>query len=164
MKKTLFLGLAILLFAGLFLMACSDDFDEVIMGDFSLKVSLDKTRARSGDKVTATVTFKNLSGKDIEAELPDWIAAEGGQTKEDILSAVFLTEGSEWGFNDILFGQPLPKIVIESGAVIEKNFEYIIKGSSNLRVQAGAFFISKSYPTYHEGKQIESKTLKVRVN
>ena len=163
MKKTLFLGLAILLFAGLFLMACSDDFDEVIMGDFSLKISLNKTRARIGDKVTATVIFKNLSGKDIEAELPAWIAAGGRHSKDDILIANFTSERFEWVFEDIGF-DPLPTILIKSGDVIERKIEHVIKGSKNLKVYAGAFFITPSYPTNSYGKQIESKTLKVRVN
>ena len=104
MKKVFILGLAILPLAGLLMTACQNNggeneggsrtsqngnVKEVIVGDFSLTVTLDKTVARIGDTVTATVVFKNLSNRDIEAELPDWIAAEGFQNKEDILIAVF---------------------------------------------------------------------------
>jgi hypothetical protein len=135
---------------------------EVIVDGFSLTVTLDKTEARIGDTVTATVVFKNLSGKDIEAELPDWIAAGGFRSKEDILTATFIPEGTDLAFEDILF-EPRPKILIESGAVIERKFEYAITASGNLEVHAGAFFIAAAYPANSYGVQIVSGPIKILV-
>jgi hypothetical protein len=81
-----------------------------------------------------------LSGRDIEAELPDWVAADGGRNKEDILGAVFISyEDFEWAFNMIAVDQR-PIILIENGAVIERKFGHVITESRDLKVHAGAFF------------------------
>ena len=131
-------------------------------GSFSLMVTLDKTEVRIGETITATVIFKNLSGRDIEAEIPDWIAANGGLSKEDIVTAIFAPIGAIWGFPDILFPNR-PKILIESGLMIERKFEHTITESENFQVQAGAFFIT---PTDHEhthGEKIFSNPIIIKV-
>jgi len=174
MKKSSILRLVILLLVGLLISACQNNENgslvsrgvtenekEVIAGDFSLTVTLDKTEARIRDTITVTVVFKNLSDIDIEAELPDWIAAGGGRNKEDILDAVLLYEGVEWGFLDILF-KPRPKILIENGAVIERQFEFTVTEKKNFEVHAGAFFITQS-TVYPEGMQTVSTSLKIKV-
>ena len=120
--------------------------EEVIVKDFSLKVTVDKTMTKVGDTVTATFVFKNLSGEDIEAELPGWIAELGGQNTEDILRVNFIRASQ----NPVLWlspdksSKPLPKILIESGAVIERKFKHTLKGSYNLEVYAAAFFITNA--------------------
>ena len=133
-----------------------------IVGDFSLTVTLDKTEVNVGDTVTATVVFKNLIGKDIEAELPDWIASGGGRSKEDILDAVLLHEGVEWAFIDIAFFGPKPKILIESGDIIERQFELNVTEKKNFEVHAGAFFITPD-TVYSEGMQAVGTSLKIKV-
>ena len=164
MKNKLFLTM--LCAIGLCLiMACQSNGEEVIGKDFSLKVTVDKTRAKVGDTVTATVVFKNLSGEEIEAELPGWIAELGGQNTEDILLAHF-TKVEEalvvFILPDILF-EPLPKILIESGAVIERKFRHVIKESGKLCVIAGAFFITTDTTAPRFARiSCESKTIKVR--
>jgi hypothetical protein len=166
MKKAFILGTAFLLLAGLLTVACENKDEEngkrVAEDDFSLTVTLDKTVASIGDTVTATVVFKNLSGRDIKAELPDWIASYGGKSKEDILEAEFIPEGSEWGFIDIKF--PRPKILIGRGDVIERQFERAVTELGNLEVRAGAFFIAAKYPTTnHIGMQIASDPIEILV-
>ena len=166
-------AIAVLLLCGVYVTGCvgadeENEFKhkntmEVIVGDFSLTVTLDKTEARIGDTVTATVVFKNLSDRDIEAELPDWMAAGGARSKEDILSVAFIPVDSEIVFYDIEAKPPLPKILIESGAVIERRFEYGMTGSGNLEVHAGAFFITAAYPTNSYGMQLAINPIKLKV-
>ena len=162
MKKKLFLTALCAIGLCLFL-ACDFNGEEYIVGDFSLTVTVDKTNAKVGDTVTATVVFKNLGGRDIEAELPDWIVTGNKQSKEDILYAAFASEMNfEWVFPSVGF-EPLPKILIESGVVIEKTFEHKITSSKNLKVHAAAFFLTETYPTTGYGLQIESKPIKIKV-
>ncbi|MCL2410967.1 MAG: hypothetical protein FWC97_04915 [Treponema sp.] len=136
--------------------------DKVIVGDFSLTVTVNKTEASIGDTVTATVVFKNLGGRDIEAELPDWIAAAGGKSVEDILDVVFVPEGVEWAFVDISF-EPRPKILIKSGAEIERQLEYTVTESGFLEIRAGAFFITTPETALKHGVQILSNPIRIRV-
>ena len=137
--------------------------DEQVVGDFSLTVILDKTEAKIGDTVTATVVFRNLSGRDIEAELTDYVAAGGGQSKEDILEAVFLPEGVVW-VNELFGFRPRPKILIESGAVIERKFEYVTTSSGDLEARARAsFFPISSTATNPFGTYIYSNPIKIKV-
>ena len=104
MKKPFIFVPAILLFAGLLMLTCDFNGDEVIVGDFSLTVTVDKTVVKKGDTIKTTVVFKNLSDRDIEAEIPDWLVVsirrskgiECAFRKEDILYSVLL-ENSEWG-------------------------------------------------------------------
>ena len=180
MKNLFVFGLAI--FAGLFLMACIggdnggqnssriilDDPKEVIAGDFSIKMALDKTEASVGDIVTATVIFKNLSDKDIVAEIPDWVTGMirkpiEDYTAEDILFVCFVTwDDFEWNFIDIGILER-PTILIECGAVIERQFEYTITSLGNLEIHAGAFFISPADTANIYGEQIFSKPIKITV-
>ncbi|MCL2042741.1 MAG: hypothetical protein FWG89_01230 [Treponema sp.] len=171
MKKSNVLGLAILFFAGLFTVACANDNSGtannidprgVTMGDFSLSVTLDKTEARIGDTITAIVVFKNLSGRDIEAELPDWIAAKGGQGIEDILQSILVPEGVEWFFPSIKF-EPRPIILIESGAVIERLFEHTVTESGDLEILGGAFFNTADDTANPYGIQIVRNSIIIKV-
>jgi len=170
MKKSFILGLAILPLTGMLAAACiytTGNGEDITTKDgFNIKVTLDKTMAKVGDTVTATVVFKNLSGEDIEAELPGWIAELGGQNTEDILVAI-LTHSDDgflkWIPPDILF-EPLPKILIESGAVIERKFRHAIKESGKFCVVAGAFFITATDTADPRGARIycNSRTINVR--
>ena len=167
MKKKQFLTLtAILFFTGLFMMACPRDTAPIGLPDFIITVTLDKTEVRVGDTVTATVVFENIRGGDIEAELPGWIAEKGGQTKKDILDVVFSTSrpGFLWENLDSLF-EPRPKIFIERGAVIVREFEHIITASEDLYVTAGAFFITAtcSYPNGSGIKMRSSPPIRITV-
>jgi len=178
MKKSNVLVLAILFFTGLFTVACANDNSgtnidprtfaddpkeaEVVVGDFSLSVTLDKTEARIGDTITATVVFKNLSGRDIEAELPDWIAAKGGQGIEDILQSILVPEGLKWFFPSIKF-EPRPIILIESGAVIERLFEHTVTESGDLEIRGGAFFITADDTANPYGIQIVRNSIIIKV-
>ena len=145
MKKKQFLTLtATLLLAGLFMMACIA-VSKPGLPDFSVTVTLDKTEARVGDTVTATVVFRNLRGGNIEAELPGWIAAKGGKSKEDILHVVFTPEENfDWFYYEqaliCIKADVRQKFLIERGAVVEKKFEHTITVAGNLYVHAGAFF------------------------
>ena len=170
MKKQFVLWLIIMPLAGLFLVVCDFNGEEVIVKDFSLKVTVDKTEAKKGDTVKTTVVFKNLSGRDIEAELPDWLTVGIRQSKgidytfskEDILTA-YLVEKADWWFNSVEARPPLPKILIESGDVIVREFEHTVTGSKNLKVQAAAFFITPGYPTTGYGLQIENRPIRITV-
>jgi len=147
MKKKLLLVPVILLFTGIVLLACTTGYggDENITREgFYLKVTVNKTRVKVGDTVTASAIFKNLSGKNIEAELPGWIAAEGGKSKDDILRTFLAPSDNaflDWSPPDILF-EPLPKILIKSGVEISQKFKYTLKESGIFVVVAGAFFIA----------------------
>jgi len=80
MKNKFILGLAILPLIGLVSMACVGIEDYFA---YNLTVTLDKTEARVGDTVTATVVYKNKCAGDMrDVELPKWIAAEGGKSKK----------------------------------------------------------------------------------
>jgi len=175
MRKTFILGIVILLLVGLLISACQNNENgslasrtatengkEVIVDDFSLTVTLDKTKARIGDTITATVVFKNLSGRDIEAELPDWIAARGGRSKDDILSAVFVPEGEKVSYPGVKFDGPLPKVLIESETVIERKFEHTITESKNLEARAGAYFFTDTAESL-SGLQIAINPIKIKV-
>ena len=139
------------------------------MKDFSLKVTVDKTTAKKGDTIKTTVVFKNLSDKDIEAELPDWLVVGYRESKgieytfikEDILCA-YLTEDTEWWFNSVEVKPPLPKILIEKGDVIVKEFEHSVTGSKNLWIQAAAFFLASGYPDDY-GLRIENRPIRIKV-
>jgi len=170
MKKLLILGLAILLFAGLILLACAEEEDviedEVIMGDFYLKVTLNKNRARIGDKIIATVTFKNLSDKDIEALIPGWMHAImrkpiNEYTVEDIIYIYINTqEIFDMDFLDI-GNEGGPEILIESGALIIRQFEHTVY--TNLYVHASAFFIIPAEAINGRGRQIYCNPIKITV-
>jgi len=169
MKKKLFLTM--LCAIGLCLIvACDFNGEEVIVKDFSLKVTVDKTEVKKGSTVKTTVVFKNLSGRDIEADLPDWLVVgirdskgiDYAFSKEDILVA-YLVENTEWAFNSVEARPPLPKILIERGDVIVREFEHTVTGSKNLKVQAAAFFIASGYPTTDYGLQIENRPIRIKV-
>ena len=169
MKKPFVLGLAILFVAGLAMTACPRDIDTAPIGlpDFSVKVTLDKTEARVGDTVTATVVFRNLRGGDIEAELPGWIAERGGQGKEDILDVVFLLARDfncvfPWDDPHMIF-EPRPKILIAREEVIKRKFEHIITVPEDLLVRAGAFFFTACSHLDGLGIQATSDLLKITV-
>ena len=150
MKKEIYSGLSILLmtvilfFTGLIMMACPRDEAPFLPTGYSVTLTLDKTEARVGDTVTATVVFRNLIGRDIEAELPGWLSAQGGKNAEDILDVIFTPVGEfTWGDRDIYF-EPRVKILIERGAVIERKFEHTITTIVDLEILAAAFFITAS--------------------
>jgi hypothetical protein len=132
------------------------------VGDFSLTVTLDKTEAMIGDTVTATVVFKNLSDRDIEAELPDWVA-KWGPIKENILSAIFTSDRDfVWMFPGVE-ALSRSKILIERGAVIERKFEHVITVKENLEVHAGAFCIADTDTVNPHGVDIVSGPIKIKV-
>ena len=141
MKKSLFLGLAILPFAGLLLMTCSG----VHTSEFkiSLTMTLDKTEASIGDTVTATVVWKNLSS-DVEVELPNWVTNRGGTSKEDILFAIFTTkEDINWPDELASYDNTVvkrQKFTLEKDEVIKRTFTHTITEAEDLYVQAAAFF------------------------
>jgi len=168
MKNKLFLTMLCAIWLCL-IMACQSNSEDTIMKDFSLKVTVDKTVAKKGDTVKTTVVFKNLSGKDIEAGLPDWLVVGIRQSKgidyafskEDILVA-YLVENSEWAFNSVEARPPLPKILIEKGDVIVREFEHTVAGSKNLKLQAAAFFLAPGYPDDY-GLRIENRPIGIKV-
>ena len=168
MKKSLVLKPAALFIAGLFMSACPVDTTEAITDDFSLAVTADKTSAKVGDTVTATVVFKNLSGGDIEAEIPDWLIGTlrkpiEDYTVEDILFTYFITwDNFEWDFIDIaIFNRPV--ILIKSGAVIERQFKHTVTESKNIEIHAGVFFITTPETAMNYGWQIVCSPIKIRV-
>ena len=140
--RTALFKLVIPLVAGLFTIACIGH--EPIF-KFDLKVTLDKTEARVGDTVTATVVYKNTNDKGIEVELPDWIVAEGGKSKEDMLVAIFTPEG-EFKWSDFILAihdvepQKRPKFFLKKDEVVIRKFQHTIAEEENLEVNAGAFF------------------------
>ena len=164
MKKYITLTLtAILLFAGFASMAC--DFQErPLPPKYILTVALDKTEASIGDTVTVTVVFKNITGKDIEAELPGWIAERGGKNKEDILYVFFDNDvRNPWLHDYNSLFEPRPKIFIEKEDRIERKFEYTVTESGYLYIIAGAFFIDSNVNPYGTGIQILNHPVKITV-
>ena len=164
MKKSFVLGLAILFVAGLAMTACIGIAKPGAL-DFSLTVTLDKTETSVGDTVTATVIAKNVSGRRIHAELPDWIAAEGGRYMEDILHVVFTPDG-HFGFledkQDILF-EPRPSIIIERGAVLKRKFKHTIKKQEDFYVLAGVFYYTTNAQNFPGTQGLSNRILiKVR--
>ena len=80
MKKVFILGLAFLLLAGLLTVACknvgegnvknlinssneTENETEVIVGDFSLTISVEETTLQQGQDIEVIAVFKNQSGK-----------------------------------------------------------------------------------------------------
>ena len=141
MKKSIILGLAILPFTGLVSMACVNYTSEF---RYSLTVTLDKTEASNGDTVTATVVYKNTNYKDIEVELPEWIVAEGGRIKEDILRVVFTTEEYFKWADYIPSSQGIEtkaiQLIIKQNEEIKRTFTHTITAEDDLYVHAAAFF------------------------
>ena len=149
MKKSIILWLAILPFAGLVLTAC----DHFPFFSYDLTITLDKTEARVGDTVSATVVYKNTCYADLrEVELPKWIAAEGGRSKKDILRAVF-TSDEEFEWADYIPPSPVIdtktiRFKIKKDEVIRKTFTHTITSEEDLYVHAAAFFkygVDESY-------------------
>ncbi|MCL2400862.1 MAG: hypothetical protein FWC91_14105 [Defluviitaleaceae bacterium] len=143
MKNKLFLA-AILLFAGLFMTTCFHDVDEI---PFIVGVTVDKTEASIGDTITATVVFWNVSSRDIKAQIPAWLVSIMNKpiedyTIEDILYVRFATEAHGMWPSREKDMEPLPSVFIEKGTVIKRQFEHIVTESKDIRVHAGAFFIT----------------------
>lgn len=173
-RKILTTGLLIIVVLSVFaLTGCKNEEEtmngkEKIVGNFSLTVTVDLTTPKIGDTITATITFKNLSDNDIEAEIPDWLVATMNKpiedmTIEDILFAYFVTwDDFIWEFVDIAVEQR-PSILIEHGTVIERQFEYTVTASGNLEIHAGAFFIVSSDTANFYGMQIVSTPIKFTV-
>jgi len=138
MKKAFILGLAIMPFAGLVSMSCAN-----VDGLFrwNLTLTLDKTEARVGDTVTATVVYKNTNYTDIDVELPDWIVAEGGRYKEDMLRVVFTTEKDDYIWNGIPFAYSKAiRFKIKKNEEIKKTFSHTITAEEDLYVYAAAIY------------------------
>lgn len=146
MKKKLFLTTAILLFAG-FITACTTEFA------YSLNVTVDKTEAKIGDTVTATVAFRHFASSGMnrreEIELPRWIVAEGGNRKDDILRVVFTPERDfEGDFFWLGWEPPYPgnettvrrTVRIRRGEEIRRQFRFTITETKDLYVQAAVFY------------------------
>jgi len=168
MKNKLFLGMAFLPLIGLVSMSCANIYP---LGGWNLTMKLDKTEARVGDTVTATVVFKNIGSGDMrEVELPKWIAAEGGRSKKDILRAVFTTE------EDINWADYIPpsqgidtkaiRFTIKKDEEIRKTFTYIITEEEDLYVHAAAFFkyedIDEILPVMDENHNMKPEKIKVQ--
>lgn len=114
---------------------------EIIMGDFSVILTVDKTEVKVGEDISATMSLKNISGHDITLEIPDWIAYLGKKNKEDILQIIFLPENLEsiWMFEAVAVLER-PRITIEPDEVIERTVKYEVTEKENLKVSAGAFY------------------------
>ena len=142
-NNKLFLTISIPLFAGLALTAC-ETANESVFG-LSITVALDKTEARIGDTVTATVIYKNINNGSIEVELPDWIVSEGGKNKQDMLIAVFSPEG-DFNWHDYhanipdVESQKRPKFLIKKYEVVMRIFNHTITETENIEVNAAVFF------------------------
>ena len=145
-----------------------DNQKEVIVGDFSLTITLDKTEASIGDIITATVVLRNMGTRDIDAEIPDWLVASKRKpiedfTAEDILVAPFFSgDDFRWVFRDIAVLNR-PAILIKGGAVIKRQFEHVVTETGNLEVRAGAFFITPDNAADNYGMQIVSGPLNIFV-
>lgn len=114
---------------------------EIIMGDFSVILTVDKTEVNVGEDISATFRIKNISGNDITLEIPDWIAYLGKKNKEDILQIHFLPENLEsiWMFEAVAVLER-PRVTIETDEVIERTVKYEVTEKENLKVSAGAFY------------------------
>ena len=157
--KKLFLSITILVITGLVSTACVEYFYSNEF-KFTLTVTLDKTEAIIGDTIIATAVFKDISTlslaqkKPYEVELPDWIVAEGGKNKEDILRVVF-TANEDFNWDDYL--QPYKnietkikrKVKIKGGEAIKKEFKYTITEAKDLEVHAAAFYIEGDFHFYY---------------
>ena len=142
MKKSIILALAILPFTGLS-MTCLDDYP---IFKSSITVTVDKTEARIGDTVTATVVWKNENeGSDFEVELPNWIVNKGGKSVKDILYAVFTTQEDFNWLDEVKSydNTPVkrPKILLKKDAVIKKEFKHTITEPEDLEVHTSAFYL-----------------------
>ncbi|MCL2138678.1 MAG: hypothetical protein FWH41_04010 [Treponema sp.] len=138
MKKKFILGLAILPLIGLVLMTCAVT-DDVFR--WKLTLPLDKTEARVGDTVTATVVYKNTNYDDMDVGLSDWIVEEGGKRKEDMLRVIFTTEKDD----DIWKGIPFAyskaiRFKIKKNEEIKKTFSHTITAEEDLYVYAAAIY------------------------
>ena len=165
MKKSFILGLVILPIAGLFMTTCV--YQSLLL--YKFEVTLDKTEARVGDTVTATVTWVRKNKGNIEVELPNWIAAQGGKNVEDILYVVFSNKDEDnFNWYDVTSSYyqenvKRPKIVIKEGEVIKKKFVHTIAFVEDLYVSAGFFYLDRDSDKNSIGMQFSfmAETIKV---
>jgi len=140
---------------------------EVIRGDFSLTVTVDKAVARVGDTITATVAFKNLGDRDIVAYRPSWMVAREhieDFTVEDILRVTFTTRDDfQWAFITAIVTDDEPVVFIKSGAAIERQFEHTVSAPGNLNIHAGAFFITPETAADLFGFRISNGPVRITV-
>ena len=159
MKKPLFLWLAFLPFTGLVLTVCNTF--GILAPNITMTLTLDKTEARVGDTVTATVVLKNLEHVNIEVELPNWIVNKGGKSKKDILYAVFnFKEDFNW-IEELESGSydhtvvKIPKFIIKKDEEIKRTFKYTITAEEDIVVHARSFFLfsdDEFNDIFYEGK------------
>ena len=79
------------------------------------------------------------------------------------MSAVFSSAQDVFSWFELIGYDPLPIILIKSGDVIERTFEYNITQKENLLVHAGAFFYAAAYPSGVGGLQIVNQLVKIKV-
>jgi len=167
-KKLITLVIAtLLIFSIVGSAACGNENDyngkEVTVGNFSLTVTANKTKARVGDTIAVTAVFKNLSGKDIPIELTDW------QTyfylleqieKATPLEIVICPDISEWAHISIGV-DARHQMTIEKDAVIQQTVEYKIEELTMYKALAGVFFYMGD--EYKEFVAIESNPVKIQI-
>ncbi|MFA5450203.1 MAG: hypothetical protein WC292_07205 [Clostridia bacterium] len=137
------------------------DFKEVLKDNFSLAITVDKTKAQIGDKITVTATFKNLSGKNISIELTDWQTAyllRGEMETPSPLEIAIIPEESEWAFNSIGV-EVRHQMLIRKDEIIQQTFEFIIGEPVNHKVLSGVFFYSGE--NYKDFTAIKSDPIKI---
>ena len=113
-----FIGLIILLAMIFSLSACITNKEDK-MGDFSLVVTMDKANIRVGDTVEFTVTFRNLSGKNIPIELTDAATYRQADLIEILYTVYPENETAQWDEISIAVS-PRSKKTLEKDAVIQR--------------------------------------------
>jgi hypothetical protein len=140
-----------------------DMWEVITLDDFSVSMTVDKTTARIGDKITINVTFRSFSEQEVLIEIPDWLANRGLTSKEDILVVEVVPENSEWGFEDIAVIER-PRITLEANCTIQRTFIFDVLTNDTLKAYGGAFFYVCEDGNQAKRMYIEANTTKIFID
>lgn len=147
-----------------------DKFDDVFVrqsieciektDQFLLTVSVSNITPKLREKISVVVTFRNLSGHDILAQVPDWIACTG---REDILDVSFLPADSMLYYNAVAVLHR-PEVNIRKDEVVKTTCEFIALNAGEFEIVAGAYFdiVGNSSATKY-GAQIVCNPIKIYI-
>ena len=125
-------------------------------GFINFSVTVNQTKVRIGDKITVTLTLENTSGKDIEAEIPDWLAVQNKDMKEDILETTLMPDSSDyiWGYS-LIGAIPRPKLTFKRSEIVKRTVELKAAEAGNFNVYARACFFIENEKHFYESSPIK---------
>lgn len=155
--KILLLGVAVIMCLGIF-WGCTNDY-EYKETDFRLTISVDKVDVAVGDIVTVTVTFENLSGRDIPIKLSPWDTREKHEIK-DLIQIGLFPENVDYGFAIYDLGGRMGRKTIKKDMIVQQTMAFVIEEQIDHEAAAAIiFYVGKDYT----GKTIYSEIQTITV-